>query len=176
VTETDLSDWLPIADAAAILRCSIRTVERRFREWHIEQRMRPQAGSPAVAVYNPDDVQRKALEKRREVAPFVLPADQGLGTGNGHGRRRSAQQLATVNPPVDDLVRQFFALAVQALQSPPLPPVAESVAETPWVDIPAAAAILGRSQAYVRRRIKEGKLHAERDRCLVVRRKDVEHL
>ena len=47
---------------------------------------------------------------------------------------------------------------------------------TPWVDIPTAAALLGRSQAYVRRQIKAGTLHAERDRCLVVRREDVEHL
>jgi len=181
MAETDLSDWLTISEAAALIGCSTRTIERWGRARLLEQRLRPQAGSPPVAVYSPDDVARIAAERRAAPAPFVLPA---VSTGNGNGHRHGPLAKAGRSPfsnfdearaamvsVVTDLAR-----AMQTNLSPPSPPVSATVAETPWIDIPTAAAVLGRSEAYVRRQIKDGRLKAERDRCLVVRRTDVEEL
>lgn len=42
MTETDLSTWLPIAEAAASIGCSTRTVERLGRAKQLEQRLRRQ--------------------------------------------------------------------------------------------------------------------------------------
>jgi Helix-turn-helix domain len=177
MTDTDLSDWLPSADAAHQIGCSTRTIERLARARKLEQRLRPQAGSPAVAVYNPDDVARIASERRPAPAPFVLPASQTPANGNGHARSAELAKLHFENAgSADDPIRQLFAAALRAVLSPPSPPVSEKVAETPWIDIPTAAACLGRSQSYVRRQIKAGRLHAERDRCLMIRRKDLEQL
>jgi hypothetical protein len=179
MTETDLADWLPIGDAAAIIGCSTRTIERLGRAKKLEQRLRPQAGSPAVAVYNPDDVQRIASERRRAPAPFVLPAVPDSTRGNGHRQTAELTKSSLLNNRGEDPIRQLAAAFERFLlspPSPPSPPLSATVAETPWVDLPTAAALLGRSQAYIRRQIKDGRLHAERDRCLVVRRKDLEGL
>jgi hypothetical protein len=177
MTETDLSTWLSIADAAARIGCSTRTVERLAAAKKLESRLRRQDGTPPVAVYNPEDVDRMAAARRPTPPPFVLDAVPA-GNGNGHG----AAALSRVSDagikiiPGDDLIRGLALLLSKAIQSPPSPPVSEKLAESAWIDVPTAAAILGRSQAYVRRQIKDGRLHAERDACLVVRRKDLEEL
>ena len=61
MTDTPLSDWLVAMEAAMRIGCSTRTIERLARAKRLEQRLRPQAGSPAVAVYNPSDVARLAV-------------------------------------------------------------------------------------------------------------------
>ena len=142
MAETDLSDWLTVVDAATAIGVSKRTLERRYRAWSIEQRPRRQEGTPPVAVYNPDDVARIASERQRAPAPFVLPAVPG-SNGN-HSQPSGSHQLQTrLSGAADaDLIRQFLTLAVQAFQSPPSPPVAESVAERPLLTLDEAAAWL----------------------------------
>ena len=184
MTDTDLSDWLPIVDAAKAIGCSTRTIERLGRAKKLEQRLRPQAGSPAVAVYNPDDVARLASERRPAAAPFVLPAVQ-TPNGNGHqaptalSRNRDTQPLAS-----DDPIRQFFVTLIRAIQSPPMsatqsppsPPVAETVAETRVLTLDEAVAASGWTRAYLLRKIHNGTLNAEKDRGRKIRRKDLEAL
>ena len=146
MAETDLSDWLPIADAAARIGCSTRTIERLGRAKKLEQRLRPQAGSPAVAVYNPSDVARIAAERQPAPAPFVLPAVQDHANGNGNGRGVDVAKLHQRSAGSgEDPIRQLAALIVRAIQSPPSPPraqVAETVAETALLTVDEAAARL----------------------------------
>ena len=180
MTETDLADWLPIADAAAIIGCSTRTIERLGRARKLEQRLRPQAGSPAVAVYNPDDVARVASERRRAPAPFVLPAG-AAGNGNGKGHRAELAKLHFENAPSgDDPIRQLAAAFERFLlspPSPPSPPVSATVAETSYVTISEASRMLGLTVPCVRRLIKKRGVCTVRDRAGVhVRRKDLEQL
>jgi excisionase family DNA binding protein len=180
MTETDLSDWLAIADAAKVLGCSTRTIERLGRARKLEQRLRPQAGSPAVAVYNPDDVARLAQERRPAPAPFVLPA----GPTNGDGMRTHAststhmqtRASASLSASDDDPIRQLFAAALRAVLSPPSPPMSVTVAETLFLTLKDAAALTGLSQAFLRRMITAGTLTAIRDRGWRIRRKDLEAL
>jgi excisionase family DNA binding protein len=182
MTDTALSDWLPIADAAHAIGCSTRTIERLARAGKLEQRLRPQAGSPAVAVYNPQDVARLASERRPAPAPFVLgagPAKAGPH-GNGHGqslKETSGSFLQTL-PAGDDPIRQFFAIMLRSIQSPPSPTVAPTVSETLWVTVKEAATILGFPQADVRRLIHDGDLnHRLTGRGGIrIRRKDLEAL
>lgn len=178
LSATDLSDWLPIADAAGQIGCSTRTVERLARAGKLEQRLRPQAGSPAVAVYNPDDVARMAAERRAAPPAFVLPAVQTPGNGNGHQGLRAHTQTGIKNIPGGDPIQQLCAFVLHALQSPPSPPVAEKVAETRYVTVPEAAAILGLPQADVRRLIHDGDLnHRLTGRGGIrIRRRDLEAL
>lgn len=180
MTETDLSDWLPIADAAKVLGCSTRTIERLGRARKLEQRLRPQAGSPAVAVYNPDDVARLAQERRPAPAPFVLPVGPANGPTNGNSFPETSGSLKETLarlPAGDDPIRQLFAAALRAvLQSPPSPPVSATVAETLFLTLKDAAALTGLSQAFLRRMITAGTLTAIRDRGWRIRRKDLEAL
>lgn len=186
MADTDLSAWLSTGNAATALGCSTRTLERRAPEWHIEKRLRPQAGSPAVAVYNPEDVVRVAAERRQAPPPHVLPA---LSTSNGHGNGTRAfrnpeheHSTALTVPPSDDPIRQLCALVIRAIQSPPSPPVAPTVSETTlYLDVEQAAAWLYWTPRKVRRAIRSGELpcrfHEQRDwRTWRIRRKDVESL
>jgi excisionase family DNA binding protein len=178
VAETDLATWLPIADAAARIGCSTRTVERLGRAKQLEQRLRRQDGTPPVAVYNPDDVARVASERRPAPPPFVLPAVPG----NGNSSERKRNTLLRTAPAADDPIRQFFTEALRYLQalhqSPPSPPVSATVAETLYVTVKEAAAILGLPQVDVRALIHDGELNCRMTRRggIRIRRKDLEAL
>ena len=189
MTETDLTTWLPIADAAARIGCSTRTVERLAAAKKLEARLRRQDGTPPVMVLSPESVAEVAATRRREAAPFVLPSIPA-GNGNGHGRPVEHIE-STLDPsgiqrrPADDLFRQFVTLAIQALQSPPSPPVAASVAASSYLTLAEAAAEKRVSEALVRRWIRTGALPVEReprsqwtatDRGWRIKKKDLETL
>lgn len=175
-----LSDWLPIAEAAVAIGCSTRTIERLARAKKLEQRLRPQAGSPAVAVYNPADVARLAKERRPDPAPFVLGAVRTPTNGNGH--RSDVAGLQKIDLPhsedasADDPIRQLFAAALRAVLSPPSPPVSASVAERSVLTLDEAVACSGWTRTYLLRKIHTGTLKAEKDRGWKIRRKDLEAL
>lgn len=178
MADTDLTAWLPIVDAARTIGCSTRTVERLGRARKLEQRLRRQEGTPPVAVYNPDDVARIAQERRPAPAPFVLGA---LPPAHGNGRGLSTQPAGIVNrsPAAgDDPIRQLAAAFQAFLLSPPSPPVSASVAETLYVTVTEAAAILGLPQADVRRLIQDGDLNARQTGRggIRIRRKDLEEV
>jgi len=180
MTETDLSDWLPLLAAALQIRCSRRTVERLAQAGKLERRLRPQAGSPPVAVYNPDDVARLAAERQPAPTPFVLPAAPA-GNGNGHRstlRNSTApgNSTALALPGGDDPIRQLAAAFQRFLLSPPSPPVAEAMAERRYLTVPEAADFTGLSQTFLKRMIKAGTLTAIKDRGWKIRRKDLEAL
>jgi hypothetical protein len=178
MAETDLADWHTITVAAARIGCSTRTIERLGRAKKLEQRLRRQAGSPAVAVYNPDDVARIAAERQPAAAPFVLDAVRTPTNGNGqHTSDVSIPHTRSVlarRPPDDDPMRQVFALLLHALQSPPSPPVAESLAERPaYVDKTEALAIAGVSYGALRAAVQAGEV---KQRGRRYRRTDLEAL
>jgi len=184
MAETDLSDWLLTMEAAMRIGCSVRTVQRLGEDKKLETRKRPQKGTPPVVVYNPDDVDRIAAEKRQAAPPFVLPP---VSTGNGNGHLAhgltSPQSVLPSTHPVSrdtDLIRQFLALAVQHFQSPPSPPqdvtVAEMAETKAWLTIPEASAHTGLSQAYLRRKCQAGWAGAIKDRGWKIRRTDLEAL
>lgn len=180
MAETDLSAWLTVDEALGRIGCSKRTVERLASARKIEQRLRRQDGTPPVAVYNPDDVARIASERRPDPAPFVLPAVGANGNGH-HAQASGSHQLqsrptGSIGVSAEDLIRQFFTLAVQAFQSPPSPPVAESVAETLYLTLPEASAFTGLTATFLRKMIKAGTLTAFKDRGWKIRRKDLEAL
>ena len=165
MTETDLSLWLPIADAAQVIGCSTRTVERLGRDGKLERRLRRQEGTPPVAVYNPDDVARIAAARHPAPPPFVLPA----GSGNGHGtdttRTLPSVQRASLPAAGNDSITQFFALMVQLLSSPPSPPsptLAASVSENPFLTITEAAAYVRLPTVDIRRACERGDLLARK--------------
>jgi hypothetical protein len=167
MAETDLSDWLVAMEAAMRIGCSTRTIERLGAAKKIEARLRPRAGSPPVAVYNPEDVARIAAERQPAPPAFVLPAvTAGNGNGTSHTSDMSNPHTRSVlarRPAADDAQQQFFAYLLHTLQSPPSPPVSESVAETRmFVTLKEAAAISGLPAADLKRACESRELKARR--------------
>lgn len=115
----------------------------------------------------------------RLAAAFVVEAGQAAANGNGQGftypNRSPGRDLDKLRTGAHDPIGRFFAFALQALQSPPSPPVSE-MAETLYVTIAQASAITGLTQAYLRRAIGNLTLPAIRDRGWRIRRKDLEAL
>ena len=61
--QPDLSDWHSKAEAARILNCSEKHIEKLVKLGEIEQRFRKAIGQARISVFHPGDVQ-KALAKR----------------------------------------------------------------------------------------------------------------
>ena len=143
----------------------------------LEQRLRPQAGSPPVAVYNPDDVAVQAAERQRAAPPFVLGAVQASGNGHGPSLKETPgsfpETLALTLPPGDDPIARFFARLCSHLQSPPSPPVSPSVSETAYVPKAEALAIAGVSDGELRKAVRAGEVKRRGRRY---RRQDLEAL
>jgi hypothetical protein len=173
----DLSDWLTKQEAADRIGVSTKAIERFTRAGKLEQRFRPQAGSPHVAVYFPADVATLAQARQRAPVPFVLEASSDVpANGNGHHAVRALDRVtASVTSgddllsPGDNLLRVLVAAAARVMSE---------TSQTPslFLTIPEASRVSGLSQAYLKRRIAAGTLPAERDRGWRIRRKDLEAL
>ncbi len=179
MTATDLSAWLTVADAAQQIGCSTRTIERLTSRHQLEQRIRPQAGSPGVAVYSPESVAEQAQKRHPAPPAFVVAAVQSPTHGNGNGQGPVTSAIATIGQlPADDPIRQLAAVFLTWLQSPPLPPVAGSVAETLFLTIKDAAIYANLPAADIRRACESGELKARKTGRggWRIRRKDLEAL
>jgi len=183
--DVDTRACLTKAQAAQILGTSTKGIERAVAAGDLVQHWRRQPGTPDVAVYFPDEVAalatKRAAARRRGPSGGVLVRGQPeiRANGNGHGSLNlhladASSALTPIQTGVDPDPLRAFALAVVAAVMSQTSETSQT--QTTWIEIPEAAAILGRSQAYVRRQIKAGVLHAERDRTVVVRKADVEAL
>lgn len=169
----DLSTWLTKQEAADRIGVSTKAIERFTRAGKLEQRFRPQAGSPHVAVYFPDDVEKLAAGRRQEAAPFVLPPDADLPT-NGNGHHSSTALAISPEPgiqniPGEDLLRALVTAAVQMSQTSQT-----SVSQTSaYVAKADALALSGISDAELRSAVKAGEVKVRGRRYRV---KDLEAL
>jgi hypothetical protein len=170
----DLSTWLTKQQAADQIGVSTKAIERFTRAGKLEQRFRPQAGSPHVAVFHPEEVDQIASARRAAPAPFVLPAVPDVPTnGNGrNGDQVGSHALAIATPPSigsgEELLHAFAAALRTMFET--------SQTLTLFVTIREASLATGLTQAYLRRRCENGTLKAEKDRGWKIRRKDLEQL
>jgi len=174
----DLSRWLTKQQAADAIGVSTKAIERFTQAGKLEQRFRPQAHGPKVAVYFPEDVQKLVQERRQGATPFVLPA--GPDSSNGNGKAPSIPNIAGSDISYrlaagSDPLRAFAAAVYAAVmsQTSQTAPVSST---TSFVTIAEASAITGLTQAYLRRAIESGTLKAIKDRGWRIRRKDLETL
>lgn len=175
----DYSNWLTKQQAADAIGVSTKAIERFTRSGKLQQAFRPQAGSPHVAVYHPDDVARIAASRPPgPLPPFLVPGSGEPANGNGNGHHAlavgsvtlGADRLAPLTPGED----LFRALVTSALK------VVSETSETPtlYVTVKEAAAILGLPQVDVRVLIAGGELPCRKTRRggIRIRRRDLEAL
>ena len=176
-TRDDLADWLTKAEAAAALGVSTKAVERLKQAGQLEQRQRPQARGPKLAVYHPDDVARLASQRRPGPSTgFVVPeSTNATGPANGRVPGPASQALAVGIdvPPGADLLRLLISAAVQIVSE-----TSQTHSSEPkiFLTLREAATHSGLSVTYLRRRIAAGTLKAIRDRSWKIRRTDLEQI
>jgi excisionase family DNA binding protein len=182
MADVDYATWFTKQQAADAIGVTTKTVEQLAKDRRLEQGFwRRPTGGPLLAVYNPDDVSRIALERHQAPAPFVLPA-MPASTGNGNGRRHvdAPNQALTVPSSAaagDDLVAQFL----HGLRSALTPPPASESSEKLFLTVDQAAELLNWTPRDLRRAIRTGEISARnkerRDwRTWRIRRRDLEQL
>jgi excisionase family DNA binding protein len=176
----DLSGWITKQQAAAAIGVTPKTIERLAQAGKLEQRSRPQARGPNVAVYDPGDVDRLVSERHVAPPPFVLPA----GTVSPPAKRPLAAATAestaltvTDAPALDeDPLRALVALVRTVMSQ--TSETSAGVSQTLYVTVKEAAGILGLPQADVLRLVHDGDLsHRMTGRGGIrIRRRDLEQL
>ena len=171
MSDIDLTTWLPKQQAADRAGVSTKAIERWTQARKIEQRFRRQQGTPDVAVYFPDDIDRMVLARQRTApAPFLVPGQTVPTNGNGHSES-TALKLQGPTPSAADLLQVIFAAAVQAVSQTP-----SQTSGSLYLTIPEAARWTGLSPTYLTKSIKTGRLPAIKDRGWKIRRTDLEGL
>jgi len=173
--------WITKAEAAALLECDPRTIERRARAGLIATRAR--AGFPTL--YALTDVEKLKETARGEVRTGILETV----AATHKGIQTSSPQPSNPYTLTDDPLRQLCALVVQLLTVGPTRSDTQSdrsdrsdsvvprLEDLPsWVPLTVVAAYSGLTVTYLRRMIKLGALTAVKDRGWKVRRKDLETL
>lgn len=165
MTTPDYASWLTKQQAAEAIGVSTKTIEKLAADLKIEQaRWKRPAGGPELAVYEPTDVARIALERRPARPAFVLPATPTLnGNGNGYHPEPTGDHALAVTGPSPagaDAVRVFL----EALVSAVIARSSESSEKSAklFLTIPEAAAMSGLPQADLRRALVSGELKGRR--------------
>lgn len=180
MTPPDYATWVTKQQAAEAIGVTTKTVERLVQAGQIQQaRWQRDGRGPLLAVYQPDDVARIALERHRgPLPPFLVPPGAEVpANGNGHSGLSAIDPRAISNQESeslvsgDDVLKVLVAAAVRVLSE-------TSQTPTLYVTVRDAAAILGLSQADVHALIHDGDLphRLTRRGGIRIRRKDLEQL
>jgi len=151
--KVDLVEWKSKAEAAAILECSEKTIERMVGRKEIERQDRRIPGRKSLPVYNPKDIER-LREKSAVVEAFPV---KGQGNGNALVKqKRGVGDLAALIDLFGDRERPRVA-----------------VNEKLYLSLDEAVELSGLSRAFLLRQIKGGELKAIKDRGWKIRRSEL---
>ncbi len=154
----DLTEWKTKGEAAVILECSEKTIERMAGRREIERRDRRIAGRKPLPVFNPQDIER--LQAASAVVEAFPVERQGNGGNALVKRSRGVGELG-----------DFLELAGALGQRPRV-----AVNEKFYLTLAEAVELSGLSRAFLLRQIKSGELKAMKDRGWKIRRSELEHV
>lgn len=158
MTRPDASDWITKDQAAAVLQCSKRSIERIIASGkiHTTKRERPRKTPETLCA-------RKDVEALIQGA-FLLPSptmQTETATGN------NALEATQIRPPAANT--QNAAIAMLAAVAQKLATIATPATEgnegmaRPWLTVDEAAARSGLSRRLIRQLINEGEIIAMKD-------------
>ena len=151
----NLDEWKTKAEAAAILGCSVKTVERLVAAGKISKEMRRMTGRKPLPVFNPEDIERER-EESAVLKPLPV-AEEGSG---GALMRQERENGAG-----------FFAQFAAAVGNPQL-----RLGEKVYLTLEEASAYSGLSKTWLLRKVKAGELEAFKDGGWKIRRSELEEL
>ena len=130
----DYSTWPTKQKAADLIGVSTKTIENYVKEKKIKQASwkRP-TGGPALAVYNPEDVNRLAHRMSNAV---IVDSPGAAPPGNGH------EQLAPIGPALNGAA--LIETILRTIQK------TSETSEKLFLTIPEAAEFTGLSAAFIR--------------------------
>lgn len=145
-------DWLTKEQASKVIGVSTKTVEKLAKDGKLQQRMIPQQGKPAIAAYNPTDVE-KVRRERNPDGPEVYVMPTAAEDAQELLRVGSAQ--AAFGPTVATSTRLLLA------EPPSSQKRKYSIAELRhklFLTRKEAAVYSGLPPGYLRKLVEEGKI------------------
>jgi hypothetical protein len=150
---TDLTHWPTEAEAAAVIGCSVRTLQRYAGAGKIEIRTRPREGKKPENVCNPRDVD-KLLP-----AAHVMPPEDDAERSND--RTPPANGVPAVNNFGNGKQIDTFFAFIAAITT--IVATRQNVAKPEprlWLTLDEAAELSGLTAAYIRDRARVGAINA----------------
>jgi hypothetical protein len=143
-TANHLTEWMTKEDAAALLQCSARSLERRANKGEIETRKQQRTGKSPAVLYRTNDVMRL------QPPSFEMPANRTVAT------IPTAAPTAATTPEIPWL--DALAATLEAIrQPPPVTPIPH------WLTVAQASLHSGLSEACLKRLRKAGSLITIKD-------------
>ena len=165
----ELDDWKTKAEAAEILGCSEKTVERYAKQSRIQKFLRRNPGRKAMPVFHPGDIETLRSEAVR-LEPFPVEKQFPRSRDDvAHGPGAGEQALAL--PARQSAVEMLVNLLADRV-SPP----ATAARHKLFLTLAEAADYSGMSQGWLRQKIRQGELPAIKTRGWKIRRGDLEQL
>lgn len=167
--QVNLDLWKTKAEAASMLNCSEKTIERYAEKGQLARKSRRVPGRVPLPVFSPDDLERIQKESIQ-----TLPASGSQSLALRGARGDLAGFLADLRDLRESFRSEERKLTEDRLMrtmplSAPAPPAA-------FLTIPEAATHSGLTETYLRRKIQAGELPAFKDRGWKVRRADLDKL
>jgi len=181
VSDIDYSTWLTKDQAAQAIGVTPKSIERFADAGTIQStRWQPGGRGPMRVVYHPDDVAKLAQERKPgPLPPFLVPGSKRLpANGTGH----SSTALERRPPAEDDLLRTGDDLlhALTLLMGKVMSQTSQTSerigGDRLYLTLPEAAAWTGLTEAYLRRKCRDGSLKAVKDQAWKIKRTDLETL
>ena len=155
MNKKNLDLWKTKNEAAAILGCSVKTVDRLAAAGKIKKQERRVPGRRPLPVFNPKDIERKLEESA--VLKAVPVSEQGSG---GALMRQQKGNGA-----------EFFAQFAASMANPQL-----RLGEKVYLTLGEASAYSGLSRTLLLRKVKSGEVKAFKDGGWKIRRSELEEL
>jgi hypothetical protein len=164
------TEWLPKQQAAQLLGCSERQLDRRYEQGHVEKRTLPRGPleRTAAVVYSKADIEAlknntpntySRAVKETNVRPEAghtsdatydeSPAPISPAVSNDANGMPPASSLARIDPGLKELL-EVITMRLRPAPEPPAP------ALKPWIPLEEASAISGLPQDYLVARARDG--------------------
>ena len=159
-----LDHWKPKREAAELLQCSEKTVERMATRKEIQKALRRSPGKPPMVVYHPEDIEslRRAMSTTEA---FPISSDDSAVDGE--------RSLPARRAGASDLILQLAdALSPARDTAPSLSDLGHKI----YLTLEEAARYSGLTKSLLLQKLKADKLKGFKDRGWKIRRVDLEAL
>lgn len=159
MSKTSTDGWFTKAEAARVLGCAEKTVDRLSDRGELSKRIQRRVGQSKIAVFNPDDVER-VLRERGIGSPFPIPEV----VKHQLPKMPPAGELIAAEPgqPVSTTVSYTLPTLLDELNRLVLDTVDRAQRQPLYVSMEEAAIRLGLNVSWVRRCVREGVVQARR--------------
>jgi excisionase family DNA binding protein len=152
-----LSHWLTKEEAAGLLGCATKTIDRLVAAGRIQRATRQRTGMQPQAVHHPGDVEKERRARTAKFEGFVMPAEEPQAPppeGQAVAKLAPTEEKAIAKLDATPALPATLVEMLQSLAKSPSVPVAQRV----YLTTSQAVEYSGLSKTCIRRLVTTNKL------------------